>query len=280
MTPNRLVSLFLLLFCVSLAAAPSAHSQSEEALIVKAKEMLADGVDHRKAGAIQQARATFERLAQADTDRPALAHYYSALAYRRLMDITEDEEASLRYVDSSLEHLEKAIEIDDTFGEAHALLASQYGRKMAIKPMYGMVLGPKADKAMTQAAELAPESPRVAFLKAQSDYFTPEQWGGDKERALRTLQRAIALFEGPSEADFLRPTWGHDEAYAWLGIMQMREENYTKAKDAFQQALKVNPESGWVKDVLLPKATKALAARSPAPSSDSSSDTSPETPNR
>ena len=261
MTTHRFVSL-LLLFCISLAAAPFANGQSEKDLIVQAKETLADGVNHRKTGAIQQARAAFERLAQANTDHPELAHYYSALAYRRMMDITDDDEASLRYADRSIESLEKAIEIDDEFGEAHALLASQYGRKMAIKPMYGMVLGPKAEKAMERAKEVAPESPRVVFLQAQSDYFTPEQWGGDKERAVRNLRRAIALFQTKTEADPLRPAWGHDEAYAWLGITQMHKQNYAEAKDAFQQALEVNPESGWVKDVLLPKAAQALTARS------------------
>lgn len=270
MTISRRFRPFLLILCIALAAAPAVHGQSTSAStsasddasvrgpLLQAKNALADGVNHRKAGTIQQARATFERIAQADTEYADLAHYYAGLAYRRLMDITDDEKQSLQYADRSIEHLETAVELDDTFGEAYALLASQYGRKMAIKPMYGMVLGPKAEEAMAEAEEHAPNSPRVVFLQAQSDYFTPEQWGGDKERAVRNLRRSIELFESGSPQDSLQPTWGHDEAYTWLGITQMRTDDYRAAASSFRDALEVNPEFGWVKDVLLPKATEAM----------------------
>ncbi|NBB89957.1 MAG: hypothetical protein GVY23_01980 [Spirochaetes bacterium] len=265
MTISRWFRPFLLILCIAHAAAPAVRGQSTGSAdnasvrgpLMTAKATLADGVNHREAGKIQQARATFERIAQADTEYADLAHYYAGLAYRRMMDITDEEKQSLQYADRSIEHLETAVEIDDAFGEAYALLASQYGRKMAIKPMYGMVLGPKAEEAMAEAKEHAPNSPRVVFLQAQSDYFTPEQWGGDKERAVRNLKRSIALFENGSAPDSLQPTWGHDEAYTWLGITQMRTNDHRAAASSFRDALEVNPEFGWVKDVLLPKAVEA-----------------------
>lgn len=266
MTILRWYRPILLVLCIALVAAPSVQSQPSSesgdkavrALILEAKTTLADGVNHREADAIQQARATFERIAKADTDYTPLSHYYAGLAYRRLMDITDDDTQSLAYANQSIEHLEAAVKADETFGEASALLASQYGRKMAIKPMYGMVLGPKAEEAMTRAKEHAPDSPRVVFLQAQSDYFTPEQWGGDKERAVRNLKRSIELFETGAPQDSLQPTWGHDEAYAWLGITQIRSNDHRAAVSSFEQALKVNPEFLWVEDVLLPKATAAV----------------------
>lgn len=247
--------------CFALASCATAalplHAQptaSTDSLIVEGKKLIDEGVNRMEAGKLHQARALFERLIQHGEGRTALAHYYAAMASRRLTDITDDEEKALAYIDQSIDHLEKAVEVDDAFAEAYALLASQYGRKMAINPMYGMSLGPAAEKAMTQAQRLAPTSPRVVLLQAMSDYFTPKQWGGDKEKAMKEFRRSARLFDEERIDDPLRPDWGHEEAYTWLGIAYMEGGDYADAEEAFEQALEANPEFGWVQDVLLPQA--------------------------
>jgi tetratricopeptide (TPR) repeat protein len=53
--------------------------------------------------------------------------------------------------------------------------------------------------------------------------------------------------------DPLMPSWGHAEAYAWIGLAHMEAERYDDARSAFQTALDLDSDFGWVQEVLLPR---------------------------
>jgi tetratricopeptide (TPR) repeat protein len=129
---------------------------------------------------------------------------------------------------------------------------------MGLDPMRGMSLGPKANDAMSNAKDLAPENPRVWIIDGTSDFFAPSMFGGDKERALRKFKKAARLAEKESVDDPLRPDWGHAEAHAWTGLAHMEAERYEKAHMAFEKSLSINPEFGWVQSVLLPRLEKQV----------------------
>ncbi len=76
--------------------------------------------------------------------------------------------------------------------------------------------------------------------------------GGNKDRALDGLYRAARLFEEEVVEDPVLPSWGHADTYARLGIVFMDQGNLEEARTAFQRALEINPEYGWVKHTLLP----------------------------
>ncbi|MCS3785375.1 tetratricopeptide repeat protein [Salinibacter ruber] len=52
------------------------------------------------------------------------------------------------------------------------------------------------------------------------------------------------------------PSWGHAEAHAWVGVAHMEAERYDPARTAFETALDLNPDYGWVRSVLLPRLEK------------------------
>ena len=88
-----------------------------------------------------------------------------------------------------------------------------------------MFLGPKAGNALKKAVQLAPDNPRVVLSVAMSDFNTPEMWGGSKERALAGFQRAAELFSLEKPTNPIRPTWGHSETYAWLGLAYLERDD-------------------------------------------------------
>lgn len=228
-----------------------------DSLLHRAKTGIEEGSDRGSIDSLKQARA-WAVQATGDTARQALAHYYAALAdYRianQLSDDAEDKRES--HLKDAIRHLKQATTTDAQMADAWALLAGCYGQMMGLNPMRGMTLGSDADEAMEQAKELAPKNPRVWIIDGTSDFFAPSMFGGDKERALRKFKNAARLAEQESIDDPLAPDWGHAEAYAWTGLAHMEAERYEKARTAFEKALALDSDFGWVKYGLLPRLEK------------------------
>jgi tetratricopeptide (TPR) repeat protein len=228
-----------------------------DSLLRRAKSLLREATDNGSIDSLQQARALAERATNGSAHR-ALAHYYVGLAdYRMLNQFSEDDEKRReRTLKDAISHLQRATKIDAEMADAWALLTGCYGQMMGMHPMRSMSLGPKANEAMKKAKTLAPKNPRVWIISGTQDYFTPSMFGGDKEQALQKFKKAARLAEQESVDDPLMPDWGHAEAHAWIGIAHMNAERYDRARTAFETALDLNPNYGWVKSALLPELEK------------------------
>ncbi|WP_103027720.1 tetratricopeptide repeat protein [Salinibacter altiplanensis] len=226
-----------------------------DSLLRRAKSLIREATDKGSIDSLKQARAVAERATD-DSENRALAHYYIGLAdFRMINQIPEDDEDRREpVIEDAIGHLKRATEIDATMADAWALLSGCYGQMMGMTPMQGMSLGPKFSEAMNEAKERGPDNPRVWIVDGTSDFYTPSMFGGDKEQALKKFKKAARLAEQESTDDPLMPSWGHAEAYAWIGIAHMDAERYDQARSAFERALDLNPDYGWVKQILLPKA--------------------------
>ena len=238
-------------------------AQSGNSLIVSGRQMLQAGESANDLDSMYAARATFER-ALADTGLVAWGHYYIALADYRIAGLLEGESKDpSEHLNAAVEHLKKATEIDPQAAEAYSLLSSVYGWQIGLDPMKTMLLGPRVGKAAQKAKQLAPDNPRVVLSAAISDFNTPEMFGGSKEKGLQGLQRAAELFAQEEPTDPIQPVWGHREAYAWLGIAYQNQGELESARAAFEKALEIDPDFGWVKYWLLPELEKANSPDAP-----------------
>ena len=68
---------------------------------------------------------------------------------------------------------------------------------------------------------------------------------------MQGFRRAAELFALGAPADPIRPEWGHSQAWAWLGIAHRDRGETELARAAFERALEINPEFGWVRNGLL-----------------------------
>ena len=238
-------------------------SQNEiaiDSLIIQGKQLLNRAENTWQESDLLQARAYFERLLT-DTSKVWLVRYYIGLADYRLISFyfsKQDKDKSKPFIDDGIDQFQQCLELKPDFAEAHCLLSSLYGNKIAVSPFSAMTLGPKAGKAMSKAMELAPGNPRNYLIQAWSAYYTPKMFGGSKEKAKKYFEQAIACFDSFKVTDPLLPDWGHDEAYAWLGAAQMEAEEFEAAKSNLNKALEINPEYGWVTYVLLPNLQKKM----------------------
>ena len=262
--------LLALAFVFSLAAFARAQvspmlatESSSDSLLVSGKQMLRAGENGGSLDAMYAAKAAFER-ALADTALAAWGHYYMALADYRIADYLlaageENKGVASEHLKTTVEHLQKATEINPQAAEAYALLSSAYGRQIGLNPIKGMVLGRRAQKALKKAAQLAPDNPRVVLCTAIRDFNTPGMFGGSTEKGLQGFQRAAELFAREEPPDPIHPVWGHSRTYAWLGLAHQDRGELALARAAFAKALAINPDFSWVKNVLLPELEKAVA---------------------
>jgi tetratricopeptide (TPR) repeat protein len=242
--------------CLLFLAAGAAWGQTGETrrLISEAKQHLRNGDNTSRAEFFDEAKTLLAQCVS-ESSCGSLAEYYLGYADYRLGVVVYrmDKEKSIMYLDSAVEHLENAVDKQRDFADAHALLSSCYGLKISFAPLKGIVLGPKSGTHMKRAKELSPENPRVALLEAISTYNTPTLWGGGKEKGLEAMKRAAELFERWNAPDSLLPDWGQAEVHAWIGLAHLDRKETILARKAFENALQINPDYGWVKHGLLPK---------------------------
>ncbi len=120
----------------------------------------------------------------------------------------------------------------------------------------GMRLGPQATAAEDRARELAPGNPRLLLLTGVSAMFKPSAFGGGEDRAYERLTKAIKAFETERVAPPM-PAWGHAEAWAWLGQLEVKRGRLQAARAAYDRAIALEPDYAWVVYALKPALEKS-----------------------
>lgn len=247
-----MVSFFsLLFFCLTYGEEES--QGNFHSLIIEGKKTVERGVDLWDLKTLMNARGTFEKILTVQ-EKDYLSHYYLAYVdYRICIMYTsqKDDDSALDYLEEGVKHLERSIDLNPKFSDSHSLLASLFGFKIGFHWYLGMTLGPKSGSYFEKALQMDSLNPRTYLLLGISKYNTPKMFGGGMDKAETNLIKAIQLYGRISPTDSLLPTWGHEEAYAWLGKVYMEKKEYEKAQIQFEKALEIKPGYGWVKYQLL-----------------------------
>lgn len=97
--------------------------------------------------------------------------------------------------------------------EIRLLKKMSYSLRMMVNPQQRyMTDGARATEEMNTAEKLEPDNPRIALIKAEDVYFTPEQFGGSKAKGLEMFKDALAKFNVYKPKTALDPNWGKAEA--------------------------------------------------------------------
>ena len=233
-------------------------ADNNDSLYIKGKTMLSKAVNSWDIQKMLEARSYFERVMSADS-RKWLAKYYIGLSDNRIIIFfmsKNNKEMALKYIDDAITNLEESIKLNDSFAESYALLSSVMGKKIGIKPMLGMSLGMKSGMLMSKAMNIEPDNPRVRLIAGQNAYYTPRMFGGGKKKAVKELLIAAACFDSVKTENPAYPQWGHEEVYAWLGLINADLNNFEKAESFYNKALEIKPDFGWVKYFLIPELEK------------------------
>lgn len=103
--------------------------------------------------------------------------------------------------------------------EIHLLRKMAASLRMMVNPaQHYMTDGAKAMEELGIAERLDPSNPRIALIKAEDTYFTPEQYGGSKTKGIDMFKEALAKFSTYKTKTALDPNWGKTEAEYFISM--------------------------------------------------------------
>lgn len=118
----------------------------------------------------------------------------------------------------------------------------------------GMRFGGTANELTEKSTEHGAENPRAFLLEGIGQIYKPAMFGGGLDKAEENIKKALALFDaGKGKTEIM---WGHVDCYVWLGIIAKESGKKDEAKEYYNKALAMDPNSNWVKMRLLPELDK------------------------
>lgn len=145
-----------------------------------------------------------------------LPYYYAALTtvQKGRVAMREGKMDTLDAIaDEAQKSLDKSIELSPENPENYILQKMIHSLKMMVDPMSRfMSEGMLAAEALSKAEKLDPENPRISLLKGEDVYFTPEQFGGSKEKGKELVNKSLKQFETYKIKSSMAPNWGKSEA--------------------------------------------------------------------
>jgi len=160
----------------------------------------------------QNAANAFARVSTAEK-KEWLPVYYNAMSNLFIgMKQTENAKKD-EYLDKAENLIKSAEEISKDNSEITAMHAWIVSMKISVDPMNrGMQLGMQSGMLTETAMKLDPENPRPYLLKGMGAMYTPEQYGGGKDKALPILEKAVEKFAKFKPSSSIMPDWGEERA--------------------------------------------------------------------
>ncbi|KMQ66596.1 hypothetical protein ACM46_03485 [Chryseobacterium angstadtii] len=186
------------------------------------KEKIAKTETCKTAEEFQTLANDFQRIGSKESTKWLPPYYaaFSQIQKGRLMmrngDMSGlDETANL--ADKYLSSAQNLAGADNA--EIHLLRKMAASLRMMVNPPQRyMTDGAKATEELGIAEKLDPSNPRIALIKAEDTYFTPEQYGGSKTKGMEMFKDAVAKFNTYKPKTALDPNWGKAEAEYFLNM--------------------------------------------------------------
>lgn len=233
-------------FLLAMGLSSGASMERHEKQLIEAKKLISEGVDRWDEQIMLDARILFEECLPKSDEMRWLADYYVGYSDFRLTiyyRIQNKRDLQLKYLEDGIEHLYAALDSKDDFAESHALLALLVGQKARMDLSQMASLGMEAQGEISEARELGKENPRVAMISGVMYFLTPEQFGGNKIRAVEEIKRSLSLFKTALSDDERFPDWGRNDALVWLSRMYMETGEFELARRSLEEVLEVNPQN-------------------------------------
>lgn len=156
---------------------------------------------------------TFTRIAEAEKDK-WLPYYYAA--YSQVMQAFMDQKDKDKIQEKAGEAeklITRADELSPDNAEIRCIQSLILSARISVNPaVNGPIYGPKSGELLQEAIALAPENPRPHLLMGQSLFYTPEMFGGGREKAKPFLETALEKFGSFEPESPIHPHWGRQLA--------------------------------------------------------------------
>lgn len=173
---------------------------------------MAKGLSLWSEGKNTEAVATFERIASAESNE-WLPNYYVALIDALSSYETQDKEKVKSLLESAQNALDIELKKDSQNAELLVVQGLIYTGWIIADPMTnGMRYSGMTTGVYAKAEKLAPDNPRVVFLKAEFEMGSAKYFGQDTTPMCEQIAKSIPLFENFVPATPFHPNWGLERA--------------------------------------------------------------------
>jgi len=166
---------------------------------------------------------------------------------------------------TALDEFKIALEKDPTFVDAKVgsisclgYLAFMNRKDQAhAKELVGQIM-----PLVKEATDMAPDNPRLIWVRGPILWNTPPERGGGQNKAIENYQRGLEVCSKiKASDDVLEPSWGKPElmmslAYSYLNTTR---SDVNAAERCARDALEIVPYWHYVRDILLPQILAAKA---------------------
>lgn len=199
----------IFLAALFIAAATTGFAQSEKYMKAM-KQNLATLDSTKTAEGFTALAGNFERIANAEKTE-WLPLYYAAFChitggFMLPQGSGDRQEEIATIVDDLLARAEVMVKDNS---EMHCLLSMAATLRLMANPMKNfMTYGQKANDHIAKAIQLDAGNPRPYMLEGQQKFYTPEQFGGDKAKAMELFNKSLELYGKFKPASPIHPNWG------------------------------------------------------------------------
>lgn len=151
----------------------------------------------------------FERVEQVES-KQWLPPYYAAYSNLVAGITSTDNNLKDQYWDKALTQVDQATALSNDNSEIFALKGYIQYMKLSIDPRSRLSFMSASAASLATAKSLNPENPRIYLIMGQNTFYTPEAFGGGKEKAKAILEAAATKFAIFKAATAVEPTWGLD----------------------------------------------------------------------
>ncbi|MEP7253009.1 MAG: hypothetical protein ABI683_11540 [Ginsengibacter sp.] len=199
------LSLFVVILCV----ASFTFAQNDRYIAaMKSNIAMVDSMMLKKNSA--ELANNFERIADAEKTQ-WLPYYYAG--YCKIVQAYNEPDNSKKdaIADKSKELIDKAeAALGKENSEIDVIKSMIATARMMVDPQSRyMTYGPESADYIEKAKSLDATNPRPVLLEAEGKFYTPEQFGGGKDVAKESFDKAKELFSKFQPEAELYPTWGN-----------------------------------------------------------------------
>lgn len=202
------------LFFLTIMIAECIHTSAQNPKYIAAMEQSISVLDTTRDAKILQEQANkFERIASAEKAE-WLPNYYAAYCYVNMTYSTKGNTIDT-YCDKAETFINKADSINPNNSEIYVLKAQIASARISVNPMTrGQKYGTQSAEIREVAKKLDPTNPRPYYLEGTGYFYTPPMFGGGKDKAKPSFEKALGLFETFKPASSIAPHWGkHSTEY-------------------------------------------------------------------
>lgn len=225
----------LLLFVALLACAVTPHAQTAGAL--EDGPEVAAARRSRDRAEVAQLQKLVERVRrEADETKRFEAYLRLALYSVWLCEAAEahrNKEVFKRAAEGGVAAAEKAVELNPQSSEAHQLLGDLLNQLIPHVFGGGMRYGKRSTDELDKAIELNPRNADAYVSRAISYYYTPESFGGSRQKAFELLTKAAEI--DPRA----------DSPHIWLAMFHLEAGRRRDALREINLARRANPERSF-----------------------------------